>query len=630
MSDTARSETARTETHRFDAEVHQLLKLMINALYSNRDIFLRELISNASDACDKLRFQALTDDGLQGTDSDLAIDVTLDAEAGTLTVADTGIGMSRDDVIENIGTIARSGTRKFLEQLSGDQQQDARLIGQFGVGFYSAFMVADRVVLETRRADLPADQGVCWSSDGSGTYDLGTAEIERPGTTVILHLREDHRDLLEAAAVRSIIHRYSNHVAFPIRLHAGEGEPETVNDTQALWLRPRNELTADDYKNFYSGLAGDPEAPLSWAHHHVEGSQRYSLLLYLPARAPFDLWMNRDEREGMKLYIQRVFIMDAAEELVPRYLRFLRGVVDAGDLPLNVSREILQDSPLLKRIRRAVTKRGLDMLEKLAGDRPEDWRTFWNQFGPVLKEGIVEDPDNRGRIVELLRFDSTRAEAPTSLSEYVGRMAGEQETIWYLTAESAKAAAGSPHLEVFRQRGIEVLLLTDRIDEWVVAHLNEYDGKALKSVARGNLDFDDTPEVGEEDKALAGRIKQALGEQVGNVKPGHRLTDSPGCIVADEHGLPLHLQRMLKQAGQEVPESAPDLEINPRHPLLAHMAALPDGERFKRMARVLFDQALLSEGGELTDPAGFVRRVNELLLEGVAAPETGTTAAEKE
>lgn len=619
------SETAAVETRQFDTEVHQLLKLMINALYSNREIFLRELISNASDASDKLRFEALTNETLKGLDQDLAIEVRFDAEAGTLVVSDRGIGMSREEVVANLGTIARSGTRQFLESLTGDQKKDASLIGQFGVGFYSSFIVADRVTVETRRADEAADHGVRWISAGDGEYQVETIAREQPGTTITLALHDEHKDLLNRWQLERIIRHYSNHIAFPIRLvEVGKDEEsKTVNDSQALWARSKSELEDSDYEEFYSALTGDAEKPLSWAHHHVEGTQRYSLLLYLPGQAPFDMLINRDEREGVKLYIQRVFIMDAAEQVVPRYLRFMRGVVDSADLPLNISREILQDSPLLKKIRATVVKRSLDLIEKLAKEGGERWNQFWKAFGPVLKEGVIEEFEQRERIASLLRFASTHEQSEgesVGLDNYIERMGEEQDTIWYLTADSRKVAENSPHLEAFRKRGIEALLLTDRIDEWVVAHLDEYKGKPLKSVARGKLELDDDQaEPDESAVQLAGRIKKALGEAVGNVQPGTRLTESPGCIVAGEHGMTLQMQKMLRQAGQEVPETKPDLEINAAHPLLEAMLAEDDDRRFGELSHLLLDQALLAEGGELADPAAYVRRVNQLLVEALGA-----------
>ena len=623
------TQTPRIETRAFDTEVHQLLKLMINALYSNREIFLRELISNASDASDKLRFEALTDDSLKGLDQDLAIDIDFDAEAGILTVRDRGIGMNRSEVIENLGTIARSGTRRFLESLSGDQRQDARLIGQFGVGFYAAFIVAEEVTVETRRANESADQGVRWSSKGEGEYQIESIDRAEQGTTVTLRLREDHRDLLSPWQLKRIVHHYSNHIAFPIRLRqpaeedAEPAEPkfERVNDSQALWTRPKSEIKEEEYQEFYTGLTGDPDTPLSWAHHHVEGSQRYSLLLFLPSSAPFDLLINRDEREGVKLYIQRVFIMDAAEQVLPRYLRFMRGVIDSADLPLNISREILQDSPLVKKIRATVVKRSLDLIEKLAEQGGEPWAKFLEDFGSILKEGVIEDFEQRERIAGLLRFASTENDKATevSLDDYIGRMKEDQEHIWYLTAESLQVARNSPHLEAFRKHGVEVLLLTDRIDEWLVGHLREYKSKSLKSVARGKLELGEQAEPAESAKKLAGRIKKALGERVGNVQPGTRLTESPACVVADEHELSPLMARMMRQAGQEVPEIKPNLEINPEHALLGLMDQLEDGNRFDDLASLLLDQALLAEGGELADPAAYVRRVNALLVDSLGA-----------
>ncbi len=615
---------SKVETRAFDTEVHQLLKLMINALYSNREIFLRELISNASDASDKLRFEALTRDELKGLDQDLTIDIEFDSEQRRLSVSDRGIGMSRDEVVENLGTIARSGTQQFLQSLSGDQKKDARLIGQFGVGFYAAFIVAEEVTVETRRADQGADQATRWVSSGEGEYSIESIEREAQGTTISLTLREDHADLLDDWSIKRIIRHYSNHIAFPIRLAAAGAEegPEVINDSQALWARAKSEIDADAYKEFYTSLTGDPEAPLSWAHHHVEGSQRYSMLLYLPGQAPFDMLINRDEREGIKLYIQRVFIMDAAEQVVPRYLRFMRGVVDSADLPLNISREMLQDSPLLRKIRATVVKRSLDLIEKLAREGGEPWNKFWKAFGSILKEGVIEDAEQRERIASILRFAST--EHPdgegTGLDDYIARMAEGQDTIWYLTADSQRVARSSPHLEAFRKRGIEVLLLTDRIDEWLVSHLTEYQGKSLKSVAGGQLDLDgqeDQPD--EADQALAGRIKQALGDEVGNVTASTRLTDSPSRVVADEHGMSPQMEKLLRQAGQEVPESKPNLEINAQHPLLQTVAREADSERFNGLARLLLDQALLAEGGELADPAAYVARVNQLLVGALGA-----------
>jgi len=607
------------ETRSFDAEVHQLLKLMINALYSNREIFLRELVSNASDALDKLRFEALTDSALHGLDQEPAIEIRVDAQGKTVTVTDNGIGMTREEVIDNLGTIARSGTARFLEAMSGDRKADARLIGQFGVGFYSAFIVAGRVIVETRRAGQPADTGVRWASDGRGEYTLEAIERERHGTCVRLELAEDHQDLSDVERIRDIVRHYSNHVAFPVRVaaldEAEAGEP--VNDTQALWKRPKSGIGDAEYREFYQGLTGDTEDPATWAHHHVEGTQSYSMLLFLPGQAPFDLAWNRDDRRGVKLYIQRVFIMDAAEQLVPRYLRFLRGVVDSADLPLNVSREILQDSPLLGKIRSAVVRRGLDMLERLAEAGGEPWQRFQREFGNILKEGVIEDPENRERIARLLRFASTAEAKPhaVSLAEYLERAGDDVDAIWYLTGDSLDQLRASPHLEAFASAGVEVLLLPEPIDVWLVNHLFEFDGKPLKSAASGEFQAPDDQQPGDDEagKALCGSIKKALGERVGNVTVSRRLTESPCCIAEGQAGMTLQMRRMLRQAGQEVPEFKPDLEINPGHPLLQRLGAAERDAEVQSLANVLLDQALLLDGGELADPAGFVKRVNGLL-----------------
>lgn len=625
---------SKPNTHRFDAEVNQLLKLMINALYSNREIFLRELISNASDASDKLRFEALTDETLKGLDSDLSIDVSFDPEAHTLTIIDHGIGMSEAEVIENLGTIARSGTRQFLESLSGDAKQDANLIGQFGVGFYSAFIVADQVVVETRRAGSAPDEAIRWSSTGEGEYALESITKDSHGTTVILDVAEDHRDLLDQWQLQRIIRHYSNHIAFPIRLESPSGDGaedkkeegattiEVVNEAKALWARPKSEIKDEEYQSFYSALANDPQGPLSWAHHQVEGSQSYSLLLYLPKQAPFDLLMNRDAVEGLKLYIQRVFIMDAAEQLLPRYLRFMRGVVDSSDLPLNVSREILQDSPLLKKIRATVVKRSLDLIEKITKEGGEDWEKFYEAFGTILKEGVIEDFEQRERVASLLRFDSTHDDTVAGFDAYLERMGEGQDTIWYLTAENTRVAKNSPHLEAFKKQGIEVLLLTDRIDEWVVSHLSQYKGKTLKSVTTGGLDDKEAKKPSKAAKKLAERIKKALGDQVGEVNATSRMTDSAARVVNDEHGMSLQMQKLMRQAGQPVPETTPGLEINPEHALVQVIEAESDGERFNSLARLLFDQALLAEGGELADPAAYVRDVNALLVSALKPANT--------
>jgi len=641
------SQQKKAETRAFDAEVHQLLHLMVNSLYSNREIFLRELISNASDASDKLRFEALTNEQLKGLDKDLSIEVAFDANSKTLTVSDHGIGMSRPEVVDNLGTIARSGTRHFLESLSGDQREDARMIGQFGVGFYSAFIVAEQVTVETRRADLEQDQGVRWTSTGGAEYQLETIARATHGTSIELQLKEEHHDLLDADALKRIIRRYSNHLAFPIRLvestepggAATDGDEQpakfnetVVNDAQAIWTRPRNEVEDEEYRSFYTTLSGDPEPPLGWAHHHVEARQSYSLLLYLPAQAPFDLLINRDERHGLKLYVQRVFIMDAAEQVVPRYLRFLRGVIDSADLPLNVSREILQDNPLLRHIRATVVKRGLDLIENLANEGGKPWQSFNQAFSSILKEGVIEEFEQRERIASLLRFYSTHddQEQSVGLDAYVDRMAEDQDAIWYITADSVKVARSSPHLEAFVKRGIEVLLLTDRIDEWLVAHLERYQDKPLKSVARGKIEWSgEDAQADDAARQLAGRIKKALGRRIGNVLPGTRLTESPACLVVDEHAVSPHLLRMLRQAGQDTPESLPDLEINPTHPLLRSMDRSGDTQQFNELAQVLLDQALLAEGGELADPAAYVRRVNDLLVSTLAACNEVESGADK-
>jgi molecular chaperone HtpG len=612
------------ETRSFDAEVHQLLKLMINALYSNREIFLRELISNASDALDKLRFEALTDAGLQALGSEPRIRVEIDSASGTLSVEDNGIGMRREEVIDNLGTIARSGTARFLEQLSGDRKADAQLVGQFGVGFYSAFIVADRVTVETRRAGAESADAVRWCSDGKGEYSLQSIEREQHGTRVELQLAEAHRDLLDLQRIRSIVRHYSNHVSFPIQVaEAGVDSPaEPVNDVQALWTRPKNEISDEEYREFYQGLSGDFRDPVKWAHHRVEGTQSYSMLLFLPGQAPFDLAWNRDDRRGVKLYIQRVFIMDAAEQLVPRYLRYLRGVVDSADLPLNVSREILQDSPLLDKIRAAVVKRGLDMIEKLAEEGGEAWQTFWCEFGNVLKEGLIEDPDNRDRIARLLRFATTTQREPGSVSlvTYLERAGENQDVIWYLTGDSLAQASASPHLEAFAAAGVEVLLLSDPIDPWWLAHLHEFEGKPLKSAASGEFEAPGESERAAaedpaESDALCQRIAGLLGDRVGKVRASRRLVDSASCLLEGADGMNLRMRRMLRQAGQAVPELKPELEINPGHALVKRLAATEDEGLARELSELLLDQAQLLDGGELTDPAGFVRRVNRLLAD---------------
>jgi molecular chaperone HtpG len=625
--------TATKETLGFQAEVKQLLHLMIHSLYSNREIFLRELISNASDACDKLRFEALHNAGLFESDPDLRIKVSYDKAARTLTVADNGIGMSRDEAVRNLGTIAKSGTREFFAQLTGDQQKDAHLIGQFGVGFYSSFIVADRVTVLTRRAGLAADQGVRWESDGTGEFSVEMAVKPARGTEITLHLKEGQDDLLSGWKLREIVRKYSDHIVQPILMKKEEwkdgaqvllDEEETVNQANALWTRPKSDITEEQYKEFYKHVGHDFDAPLAWVHARVEGRQDYTQLLYIPSHAPFDLW-DRAQRHGIKLYVRRVFIMDDAEQLMPVYLRFVRGVVDSNDLPLNVSREILQESKDIEAIRAGCTKKVLGLLEDLAENRKEDYARFWKEFGRVLKEGVGEDHANREKIAGLLRFASTHLdteEESVSLADYIGRMKEGQEKIYYVTAESFLAAKNSPHLEIFRKKGIEVLLLSDRVDEWALGFLTEFRGKPLQSVAKGGLDLgkleDEAEKKAQEEQAgafreLVGKIKASLGERVKEVRVTHRLTDSPACLVADEHDLSGNLARILKAAGQKVPVSKPILEINPGHPVVQRLKA--EEKRFDDWCAVLFDQALLAEGGQLEDPAAFVRRVNALILE---------------
>jgi molecular chaperone HtpG len=614
------AETTTKETLGFQAEVKQLLNLMIHSLYSNKEIFLRELISNASDAADKLRFEALANNSLYESDGDLKVEISVDKGARTITVRDNGVGMSRDEVIRNIGTIAKSGTREFFHSLTGDQAKDARLIGQFGVGFYSAFIVAERVTLATRRAGLPAAEGVRWECDmekAAGAYSVETVERAQRGTEVVLHLRPAEDELLGEDRLKNIIHKYSDHIAIPIVM-AGE----TVNQAAALWTRPRSEISEEQYTEFYKHVAHDFEPPLAWTHNRVEGRQEYVQLLYIPAHAPFDLW-DRTHRHGLKLYVRRVFIMDDAEQLLPAYLRFVRGVVDANDLPLNISREILQQSRDIDAIRAGCTRRVLELLQELAQNEKEKYAKSWTEFGRVLKEGVGEDPANRSRIAGLLRFSSTHEEGEqetVSLTDYLARMKPGQDAIYYATAETFSAAKNSPHLEIFRKRGVEVLLLHDRVDEWLVANLPEHEGKRLVSVARGEVDLSkieggDTEEpdwqVGAHAE-LVRALKSALEDKVKDVRLSRRLTESPSCLVADEHDMGGNLARILKSVGQKVPGAKPILEINPGHALIKRLK--PDDARFADWAGVLFDQALLAEGGQLDDPAGFVKRTNELML----------------
>jgi len=625
--------TLNRETLGFQTEVKQLLQLMIHSLYSNREIFLRELVSNASDACDKLRFEALHNASLFEADSDLKIRVSYDKEARTLTITDNGIGMSRDEVINNLGTIAKSGTREFFSQLSGDQQKDASLIGQFGVGFYSAFIVSDKVTVVTRRAGESADQGVRWESDGGGEFTIEMIEKSDRGTEVKLHLRPDQDDLLSGHQLRSIIHKYSDHIVQPILMKKEEwkdgkqvitDEDETVNQASALWARPKSEISDEEYNAFYKHVGHDYEDPLAWVHARVEGRQEYTQLLYIPSRAPFDLW-DQKARHGVKLYVRRVFIMDDAEQLLPSYLRFVRGIVDTNDLPLNVSREILQESKDIEAIRSGCTKKILGLLEDMAGNEKEKYARFWAEFGLVLKEGTGQDFANQGKIAGLLRFASTQTDTSdetVSLADYIGRMKDGQDKIYYITADTFNSAKNSPHLEVFRKKGIEVLLLSARVDEWVVGSLPEFEGKQLVSVAKGGLDLgklEDEAEKQEQEKQvgdlkeLTEKIKASLAERVKEVRVTHRLTDSPACLVADEHDIGGNMARMLKAAGQKIPQTKPILEINPNHPVVSRLKE--EQKYFDDWAAVLFDQALLSEGGQLDDPAGFVKRVNQLMLE---------------
>lgn len=627
----------QTETKAFQAEVKQLLQLMIHSLYSNKEIFLRELVSNASDACDKLRYEALANPSLFENDPELGLRILLDAEAKTITIADNGIGMTKEEAIAHLGTIAKSGTKEFFSALTGDAQKDANLIGQFGVGFYSSFIVADKVTVRSRKAGAPANEGVEWVSAGEGEYTV--ADIDHPGrgTEVTLHLRVEQEDLLNGWKLREILRKYSDHIALPIRMvketwdeeakaMKPTGEEETVNQASALWARPKSDLTEEEYKAFYQHVAHDYQEPLTWVHAKVEGRQEYIQLLYVPSQAPFDLW-DRNARHGIKLYVKRVFIMDDAEQLMPTYMRFVRGVVDVADLPLNVSREILQESKDIEQIRSGCTKRVLGLLEELAENNVEKYTTFWNQFGQLLKEGVGEDQANQARIAKLLRFATTNTDSPeqnVSLTEYVSRMKPGQDKIYYVTAETFQGAKNSPHLEIFRKKGIEVLLLSDRVDEWVVSHLRDFDGKSLQSVAKGGLDLGELEDASEKQaraeaessaKDLVERLQKALGDKLKEVRVTHRLTDSPACLVADEHDPGANLQRMLKMMGQNAPEIKPILEINPQHPMLKKMELLPnEGGHFDDYASVLFDEALLAEGGQIEDPAGFVRKINRLML----------------
>ncbi|HEY2684229.1 MAG TPA: molecular chaperone HtpG [Steroidobacteraceae bacterium] len=612
----------KPQTKEFQAETKQVLRLVIHSLYSHKEIFLRELISNASDACEKLRFEAIAKPELLGAD-DLKILLEVDSAASTLSIKDNGIGMSEAEVIDNLGTIARSGTRKFLETLSGDAAKDAQLIGQFGVGFYSAFIVADKVTVLTKKTDATA---VRWQSDGEGEYQIEGADKADRGTEVILHLREDDKEFLEPSRLKQLVRKYSDHLGIPILLKGEAGE-ETLNQAKVFWTRPKAELKDEDYQAFYKHLSHDADDARLWAHNKVEGNIEYTSLLYLPKRAPFDLF-ERDQKHGVQLYVKRVFIMDKAAELLPPYLRFMRGLVDTADLPLNVSRELLQNNRTVEKIKSALVKRSLDMIEELAA-KPEDYQEFWNTFGSVLKEGIIEDPQNRNRIAKLLRFNSTAETADAqsvTLDQYVGRMKSDQKAIYFLTADTLTAARNSPHLEGFRAAGLEVLLLTDRIDEWVSAHLHEFEGKPLANVASAAADVAsaiETPEKAANETAYKDtleRLGKSLSGKVESAKVSGRLTDSPAVLVAGQYGMSLRMGRILKQAGQSNPfATLPVLEINPAHPLVARLKDTADEAAFGELAHVLYDQAMLAEGGELEDPASFVKRVNRLIVEGLGA-----------
>jgi len=619
---------APAETRKFEAEVAQVLHLVTHSLYSHKEIFLRELISNASDACDKLRFESIAKPELSAGDSELHIDVSWGPDARTVTIRDNGVGMNRDEVVANIGTIASSGTKRFLEAMSGEQKADARLIGQFGVGFYSAFVVADKVTVLSRRAGAPAGEGVKWESDGKGEYSLEQVEQAERGTSVILHLKADEDEFLKRWQLRSLITKYSDHVAFPIRMPTEkDGKPtdefETINAASALWTKPKSEISDDDYQSFYKSLGHDFNDALAWTHNRVEGSQSFTTLLYIPSQPPFDLMMGgRDERKGLKLYIKRVFIMDAAEELLPNYLRFVRGVVDADDLPLNVSREILQQNRQLERIKSACVKRVLDLIEKLAKDEPEKFATFYKAFGNTLKEGISEDANNRERIAKLLRFASTKRDGSAqtvSFDDYIGRMPVGQDTIWFITADSFAAAIGSPQLEAFKAKGTEVLLMSDRIDEWMLGSLSEYSGKKLQNVAKGELPLDEADKKKQEASAkeaepLVKKLKDLLGDRVGDVRVSARLTDSPSCLALADYEMAPHLARLLREAGHDMPDNKPTLEINPQHALLKRVETEADEAKAKDLATLLLEQAEIAAGAQLPDPSAFVQRMNRVLL----------------
>lgn len=640
------SEVKNQESMQFQTEVDQLLKLMIHSLYSNKEIFLRELISNGADACDKLRFDAVSDDSLYENDGDLAIYIEADEENKTITIRDNGIGMNKDEVVNNIGTIAKSGTKAFMEKLSAEQTKDANMIGQFGVGFYSSFIVADKVTLTTRRAGDDVSRGTVWESDGTSGYTLGDTTKEERGTEIVLHLKEDETDLLNDYSLRNIISKYSDHIAVPIKMlkkeddsaETEEGEEakeeskeekapewEVINKAEALWKRPKSEITDEEYNEFYKSVAQDWTDPLLWTHNKVEGNQEYTSLLYIPSKAPFDLFEQK-QNHGIKLYVKRVFIMDDTENLMPRYLRFVRGLIDSNSLPLNVSREILQSNSAIETMKKASVKKVLKLLKKLANKDADKYQSFWNEFGNVMKEGPGEDMANKEAIARLLRFSSTSSDNETqniSLDDYVMRMRENQDKIYYITADSFNAAKNSPHLEVFRKKDIEVLLLSDRVDEWLMSHLHEFDGKQLQSVAKGELDlskFDSEEdkqaqeETAKQAEDVIKRLKDTLGDKVEDVRVSHRLTNSPSCIVLSEHDMALYMQQLMKQAGQEMPSSKPVLEINPTHPMIQRISDEADDAQFKDWSSIIFDQAILAEGGQLEDPSGFVNKLNSMML----------------
>lgn len=625
------SEVKNKEEMQFQTEVDQLLHLMIHSLYSNKEIFLRELISNGADACDKLRFEALSNSALNEDDADLRIEIETDEEAGTITIRDNGIGMTREELTKNIGTIAKSGTKEFISKLTDDQSKDSNMIGQFGVGFYSSFIVADKVTLTTRRAGDDASEGSIWESNGKSGYTIESTDKAQRGTEVVLHLKDDEKEFTNAWTIRSNISKYSDHISVPIKMRKADEEGklteewEVVNKASALWKRPKNEIKDEEYNEFYKHVAHDWEDPLTWVHNKVEGNLEYTSLLYIPSKAPMDLWDSQAKTNGIKLYVQRVFIMDDSENLMPRYLRFVKGVLDSNDLPLNVSRELLQSNRTIDTMRKASTKKILGLLKKLANSDKEKYQQFWNEFGNALKEGPGEDMDNKEAIANLLRFNTTAGDSDVqdvSLQDYVSRMREDQEKIYYITADSYAAAKNSPHLEVFKKKDIEVILLHDRVDEWLVSHLNEFDGKSLQSVAKGELDlskFDTEEEKKEQEKAekaaenILKRMKEVLGDKVEEVRVSHRLTDSPSCIVLSEQDMALYMQQLMKQAGHAMPSSKPTLEINPAHHIITRMEAVKDDEVFADWADIVFNQAILAEGGQLEDPAGFVSKLNKMM-----------------